>query len=104
MGKIYCRTKCILLPKKFAIQYLNSVQRYGPKRGFVYSLRSVGHLKSDLNQNLISTSPCMGDFYCKRKLKYVYRFLRYDGNRQTNKQTDRQTHAGENIIPHQKGG
>ena len=67
-----------------------------PKGGFVDSLRSVGHLKSDLNQNLISSFPCTKDHCCKSKSKYVHRFLRYVGKRQTNRQT--------NIIPLQKGG
>ena len=48
-----------------------------PKRCFVHT------------RSLINSSPCMRDASCKRKLKYVHWFLRYVGNKQTNRQTDR---------------
>jgi len=60
---------------------------------------SVSHLELDLDQKLISSSPSMKDSTCKTKL-YLHQFLRYYGNRQT----DRQTDAGENIIPPRKVG
>jgi len=57
--------------------------------GFGHILQSVGHLESNLDQKLISFSSPIRDSTCKTKLKYLYQFLRYFGNRQTNKQTDR---------------
>jgi len=42
-------------------------------------LQSVGHLESDLNQKLISSSPLMGDSCCKTRLKYLDQCLRYFG-------------------------
>ena len=70
-------------------------------------LWSVSHLESYVDQHFISSSPCIRDFFCRRKLIHVYffLFLRYVGNRQTDRQTDRckQTDAGENIIPRHDG-
>ena len=43
--------------KNFSSQYLFPVPSYGPKSGFVYSLRSVSHLESDYDQHLINSSP-----------------------------------------------
>ena len=34
------------------------------------------------DQYLINSNPCMRDFSCKRKLKYVHWFLRYQGHSQ----------------------
>ena len=42
------------LQKNFKSIFLSS---YGPKGGFVYTLWSVGHLESDHDHNLISSSP-----------------------------------------------
>ena len=64
-------------------------------------LWSVGHLKSDHDQNWISSSPYIRDFSCQRNLKYVHPFSRYFGNRWTDKQTDRQTNrrSGKQYLP-----
>ena len=88
---ICSRPKYNLPTHQFLGQYLNPVQSYGPRSGFVYSLRSVAHLELDVDQNLIISSPYIRDFLCKRKLIYVHRFSRYFGNRQTNRPTNRQT-------------
>jgi len=42
-------------------------------------LQSVGHLESDLDQKLISSSPLMGDSCCEIGLKYLDQCLRYFG-------------------------
>ena len=57
------------------------------KRGFVHLLWSVSNLESYLNQNLISSFPCMMDHFCKRKLNYVYQFLRHFDTSQTHRHT-----------------
>jgi len=70
-------------PKCTYTQNLRSISQSSTKIwakiGFVYMLRSVGHLESNLDQKLISSSPLMGDSCCKTRLKYLDRFLRYFG-------------------------
>ena len=59
-----------------------------------------------LNQIWTSSSSCIRDFSCKKEIKIcppVLEICWYQTNKQTDRQTEK-TDAGENIIPHQKGG